>query len=321
MSTDGGSVWSEIDEYYADGGDLVADPNNHLTYWSGGRYYNGSTYLMSVSKTTNGGYNWQRYNLSTSLGFTYALAVDPISSNTVYAGGYPDFYKTTNGGTDWTKINISVNDTVFDIAIDPDNTNIIYVAAVGGIYKSTDSGVTWNNKGLSDATALVIDPLNTQIIYAGTRSGVYKSTSAGNSWTQMNQGLDNDTSITSLGINPNNYLFAGTGTAGMYRWNLNVGITENGAEIKNKFSIHPNPGLKFLRIHYYVPKSSQVTLTIYDALRAKIKTLCRGFYVPGQHCIDWNRLDDDSKQVSSGVYFCRFSVDEKIVVKKVVLLK
>ena len=82
------------------------------------------------------------------------------------------------------------------------------------------------NTGCSDVNSILVNPGSTDTVYVGTNSGVFVSTDQGVSWSAMNSGLE-DNYIYCLGLHPDNYLFAATNMGGMYRWDLNFGISEN----------------------------------------------------------------------------------------------
>ena len=157
-----------------------------------------------------------------------ALAIDPKSSRTIYAGTGESnmrnsvsigngLYKSTDGGENWNKIGLDSTEHIAKIVIHPTNPDLIFVAAPGplwsdskhrGLYVSTDGGKTWtkslyiNEKaGCADVS---IDPKNPNTIYAttwefrrmpfafnsgGKGSGVYKSTDGGKTWKELSNGL------------------------------------------------------------------------------------------------------------------------------------
>ncbi|MDN5273936.1 hypothetical protein QTO31_18365 [Chloroflexus sp. MS-CIW-1] len=77
-------------------------------------------------------------------GWIYALAIDPTTPSTLYAGAYGGgVFKSTNGGATWSAVNTGLsNKEVWALAIDPINTNTIYVATYGGVFKSANGGAT-----------------------------------------------------------------------------------------------------------------------------------------------------------------------------------
>ncbi|MCX7995451.1 MAG: hypothetical protein N3A65_06755, partial [candidate division WOR-3 bacterium] len=78
---------------------MAIDPNNSSVIYTGGYVYNGTTYVMAVSKSTDGGTTWERDTLTSDYCMCYAIAIDRNNSNIVYVGGYNNYlFKTTNGG-------------------------------------------------------------------------------------------------------------------------------------------------------------------------------------------------------------------------------
>ena len=119
-------------------------------------------------------------------GDIYALAIDPSTPQTIYAGTYDDgVFKSTNGGTSWTPITSGLTETyIYSLAINPKAPQTIYAGAGGGIFKSTNGGTSWTqvSSGLTSniVYSLAINPSNPQIVYAGSRGdGVFKSTNGG----------------------------------------------------------------------------------------------------------------------------------------------
>src|SRR5713101_3392069 len=103
-----------------------------------------------------------------------ALAIDPTTSSTLYAGG-AGVYKSTDGGEHWTATDLT-NAGVDALAIDPTTSSTLYAGTDGGgVYKSTDGGQHWTaiNTGLTNThvTALAIDPKIPTTLYAGTDGG------------------------------------------------------------------------------------------------------------------------------------------------------
>ena len=300
----------------ADGSVLSADPVRDSIFWTGGKYG-----YMSVCKTTDNGLFWERHNISEPLeGWAYDIAIDPGDPDIVYVGGIPDLYKTVDGGRIWYTSSVGIDSFVNDIEIDPHDTDIIFAGTPNGIYKSIDGAVTWQAKGLSEVNAVIIDPYTTDSVYAGTAAGVFKSRDQGNTWQIM--GLE-DEYITEMKINPNNYLFAGTDGAGMFRWNLIVSIDENPKEeqVQHFSYAAPNPAQKSTKIHYQLISTDEVSLNIYDIQGRLIKALVNDKQIAGVYSVSWNGIDDQNTPVSAGVYFYKLTTGGKTTVHKIILLK
>ena len=130
-----------------------------------------------------------------------ALAIDPTTPGTVYAGG-DGASKSATGGSLWIPINTGLGTTpvLNALAIDPHTPATLYAGIPGGgVFKSSNGGANWSpiNTGLPDVfvtglpfvDALAIDPQTPATLYAGTFGGVFKSSNGGATWSPMNAGL------------------------------------------------------------------------------------------------------------------------------------
>ncbi len=79
---------------------------------------------------------------------------------------------------------------------------------------------------------------------------------------------------------------------------------------------YPNPFNPSTQISYAVPKSSKITLEIFDVLGKKVATLVNGIVQPGFYTANFN-----ASSMSSGIYFYRLSSPGAIFTKKMMLLK
>ena len=106
-------------------------------------------------------------------GTVQAIAIDPVTSNTLYVGAEGGgVHKSTDGGATWTGVNSGLTDTlVTALAIDPDTPTTLYAGTEeGGVFKSTNGGTSWTavNSGLTNTEVndLVIDPSTPSTLYA-----------------------------------------------------------------------------------------------------------------------------------------------------------
>ena len=93
--------------------------------------------------------------------------------------------------------------------------------------------------------------------------------------------------------------------------------------VPQKLSIgnYPNPFNPTTQIKYSLPKDTNVKLEIYNIKGQKITTLVDEKKEAGYHAIDWSSTDETGKSVSSGMYFYRLTTDDKVLNKKMMLLK
>jgi hypothetical protein len=297
---------------------MIADPYDDDVFWRCGSYFNGAVVVMCVSKSTDCGVTWILSELTTTYGCTNTLALDPQNSDIVYAGGYEGVFKTTDNGTTWTLMSDTLLMDVVDIEVHPTNTDTVLAVTRFGVYKSTDGGSAWEHIGSSMVNGVVIDQMNPDQVYIATDSGVYQGTLDGD-WTIMYQGLD-DSLITSIGINPGNYLFCGTAFSAMFRWDLGTGIQEHTTTSLSGIYVFPNPASRNATISYHMRHESEVTVAVYDVQGRLINTLYDGRQTAGTHNILWNGRDIRGIAVPSGVYLCRLTTGEETAVQKLILV-
>ncbi len=89
--------------------------------------------------------------------------------------------------------------------------------------------------------------------------------------------------------------------------------SQNSSSLLQNF---PNPFNSSSSIIYSIPKSSQVTLKIFNALGEEIETLVNEEKPVGTYEVTWNALN-----MPSGVYFYRIQAGNFIQTKKMILLK
>jgi photosystem II stability/assembly factor-like uncharacterized protein len=220
-------------------------------------------------KSTNGGTNWTAINTGLTNTFVNALAINPQTPDTLYAGtDGGGLFKSTNGGTNWTATGLTSN-TVYALAIDPQTPDTLYAGTDGGgVFKSTNGGTNWTaiNTGLTSNTvnALAINPQTPDTLYAGTDGGgVFKTTDGETNWTAINTGLTN-TFVNALAINPQtpDTLYAGTDGGGVFKttdggtnWTaINTGLTNT---FVNALAINPQtPETVYAGTYYSLSKST-----------------------------------------------------------------
>ena len=90
--------------------------------------------LMSLSQphTVSAGTNVWTSN-GPEGGTIRALAIDPATPTTLYAGTYGGVFKSTDGGGSWSAVNTGLTNTeVSALAIDPATPTTLYAGTYGG---------------------------------------------------------------------------------------------------------------------------------------------------------------------------------------------
>lgn len=83
------------------------------------------------------------------------------------------------------------------------------------------------------------------------------------------------------------------------------------AQVPNKFAIHdnyPNPFNPTTTINYDLPEQSIVTMTIYNFLGRKVRTLVNDVINAGYKSAVWNSKNDFGVAVASGIYLLTVDV-------------
>jgi len=84
---------------------------------------------------------------------------------------------------------------------------------------------------------------------------------------------------------------------------------------------YPNPFNPTTTIAFDLPSEGNVRLDIFNIKGQKVKTLTNSHFTSGFHQAVWNGLDDQGKQVSSGIYFYKLTHENGQMMKKMILMK
>jgi hypothetical protein len=83
----------------------------------------------------------------------------------------------------------------------------------------------------------------------------------------------------------------------------------------------PNPFNPSTTIRYSVSEAGHVSLKVYDARGALVRTLVDKEMASGNEQVMWDGKDARGHQVSTGVYFYRLEASGKVYTRKMMLLK
>jgi photosystem II stability/assembly factor-like uncharacterized protein len=162
-STDGGSSWTttRLDSPIIC---LAIDPQTPTTIYAGTTIYSGTTvtYRGGVLKSTDGGTTWSDVTTGLTNRDIRALAIDPRTPTTLYAGTYGGgVFKSTDGGGTWSDLNIGLTDLDVNIlAVDPQTPATVYAVTRAGFLFTTQQTaftltVTVNDVGSSSRSGSV----------------------------------------------------------------------------------------------------------------------------------------------------------------------
>ena len=88
------------------------------------------------------------------------------------------------------------------------------------------------------------------------------------------------------------------------------------------FQNYPNPFSSETTISFYIQKTVNVNIIIFNNNGKEIRTLVNENQLAGEHSVVWNGTDNSGETVGSGIYFYKLNIDNKpISTKKIMLLK
>jgi hypothetical protein len=130
---------------------------------------------------------------------------------------------------------------------------------------------------------------------------------------------------------PDGRSFFHTGASGWKSWVYNdwmlrasyvAAKTEENRPLK--FSLEqnvPNPFNPSTEIRFRLEQPAAVELAVYNVLGQKIRTLVSGTLPGGEHSAMWDGRDGQGRVLSTGVYFYRLRAGERMLTRRMVLIK
>ncbi|MFN8491195.1 MAG: hypothetical protein U0350_26600 [Caldilineaceae bacterium] len=166
--------------------------------------------------TNNNGQTW----IQTGANFTYPRTVAIAGNHAFYAGTESDgIYLSSNGGVDWV-VQTKNPQKINQVRLDSLDANSLWIATdATGVWKlSVDvNRLLQKNEGLSGAGLEDWDfGFDAANIYVATSDGVFFRGDRSNAWQRFGQGLQG-VKVYSLEIAANQFLYAGTSGAGVWR--------------------------------------------------------------------------------------------------------
>jgi hypothetical protein len=92
-----------------------------------------------------------------------------------------------------------------------------------------------------------------------------------------------------------------------------------GREITQSYNLHqnyPNPFNPSTTIEFDLPKTSEVTLKVYNIVGEEVATLLSASLPSGPHSVEW-----DAGELATGAYLYRLQAGEYVQTRKMMLMK
>jgi photosystem II stability/assembly factor-like uncharacterized protein len=185
-TTDGGATWKENTQLNNEALHSIAQAESNPDVLIAGTF-NG------MFRSDDAGDTWKQLPTQSTPGLLHveSLAIDPRTTNTIYAGTWYLPYKSVDGGQSWTSIKNGIIDDsdIFAIDIDPRDPNHIIASACSGIYETKNAGESWRKvQGIPSQSrrtrAILQHPSVPGMVFAGTTEGFWLSDKGGDadSW-------------------------------------------------------------------------------------------------------------------------------------------
>jgi len=353
MTTDGGLSWQGIARGRSNPSPVITiDPmNSNLVYVAVGP--------GTVHRTTDDGQSWTLLaNMTT--GYVMALDIARPNDSLLYEAGGAGFFKSNDCGLSRIALE-TPGDSLWgwrQISVDPTDAQIVYATYnslddslnIAGVFKSTDGGANWaqKNNGLDELNraidCIAINPKFPNEIFLGLGGTtlVFHSTDGGENWLPFANGLPGQGHVQAITVDTlNDRIYVGV-VAGPTSQVPGSGIYINTLSptavfmpTRNQFPSevrlypnYPNPFNPATTISFELPRTSDIRLSIYDALGREIKRMLDQKLNAGAHQIQWNGTNQNGIDVSGGIYFYRLEMQDAThlarnltQVKKMVLIR
>ena len=249
----------------------------------------GSNATGTIILTTDGGTTWNARATGAAGTFNSGAAFkdNGLIGLSATSTSLPSIARTTNGGTNWSAVNVGTNCTGYCTIKWIEGTNTCYISANAGsagvVKKSTDAGLTWTTMTTSGLTGIT----HMEFKRSGTTVYGYAVTANG----AMLKVTDVVTEVSAVNsIVPSEY-----------------SLEQN----------YPNPFNPTTTINFSIPKSSIVSLKVYDALGKEVATLVNEFKNAGNYSADFTATSN----LTSGIYFYTLTSENFTSTKKFMLVK
>ncbi len=87
------------------------------------------------------------------------------------------------------------------------------------------------------------------------------------------------------------------------------------------YANYPNPFNPATNIKFDLPRPARVRLCVYDIAGRLVRSLVDETMTAATHVVTWNGTDDGGRRSASGIYYYRLVTDERVVTRKMTLVK
>ncbi len=262
-------------------------------------------------------------------------------------GSDGNILKTMDAGLSWKSIYSGVADDLWGIHFISADTGFV-TGEFGRILKSTDGGETWRktNSGTQE-TIYAVAFKNQREGWAGYENGLLFTNDAGETWQPVPLRYQHGPirhlyfDAQGTGYASLHYYFEeeeGPGTRMIkpqsppwdYEYLLVLPGDDTGVE-KNQYAQfpqqpvlqqnYPNPFNASTTISFYLPKSGEVTIDVYNIYGQLVRHLLHEIKSSGHHSQIWDGRSPSDEMAPSGVYVYRLQMAGSVQTKKMILVR
>ena len=279
ITTDGGNTWTVTNPPGVSG----AQSAQNSVMVIDNQFYGFGLYAGSsrVYMTSNGGSSWFIGNLGITGSFVggFAFSHDKLYGIATTSNALPSIARTTNGGVTWSVVNTNtgITSTQFSAAKWIPYSSVCYIAGAlgsgGVIAKSTDNGATWTTMTTSSITNVA----HMDFYPAWTVDGL----------TAFGYAIDTSGSVLKL-------------------VDILTGEENNNGIIPAEYKLeqnYPNPFNPSTTIKFSIPKSSRVTLKVYNTLGKEVASIVDDYRQAGEYSEGFAATSG----LTSGIYFYKLT--------------
>jgi hypothetical protein len=304
-----------------------------------------------VYRSTDGGLSWVQTGLLPYINpckFLYQT-----SGGAIFAGGWGidseiKINRSVDNGATWDTLTVISQlecEWTADRFLETDD-GVLYVTGwipahgvgVGGGYvcESTDGGESWNvcpkivrgdSVHAGRVYAIAEDSLGTLFVgmQPAADSVVYASDDGGESW-YCTGGLEAAFECLCLLHSSNGTIYAGTTPNGdVFKYRPQpTGVDDSRRARPAQFELfpcYPNPFRSSTRIRFQIPEATRVRIDVYDVGGRHVRTLADGEYPAGLNEVLFSGLDQDLREIATGIYFYRMKTAQFSCTRKFLFVK